>query len=191
MEVADCVYKLTETIIDFMVDHDSLTCMTILQLYNLVSQIQNIITPLLLRTHLNGYQKECLLDVQAVLLSTQRHLHHWNESRSRRFHAILPPRSATRELNENRELLILRHASLMAAVQVATHIKGYNIISPTPSIRQTVENKSVLNLKMKVKLADADQVSLFEADQFWKCHYGDEVSAQVSYLNSGLKFEVL
>jgi len=169
------VYNLTESILDFIVDINYLKSVTVLHIFNVVLQIQNVIAPLLPRQHITSYLLQCLLDTEAALLAVRRNLNEWNDGRSKPLRAVITGRSTTKELKEDRDYLITKHSALQGAVQLVTHVHGYNIVTPTSSIRNHMENKSVQSLKMKMKMTDTDQASIFEADQYWRSHFGDEV----------------
>ncbi len=169
------VYTLTEAIIEFILDSKYLKSVLVLQIFNTITKIQNIITPLLPGHHTTLYLLQCLVDTEAVLLSTWENLSVWNDGRSKPLRALITGRSGAGKLKDDRDHLITRQATLLGAVQIVTQVKGYNIVTPTSASRFRVENKSTLSLKMKMKMSDDDQSSVFKADHFWRCYIGDEV----------------
>ncbi|CAA7270690.1 unnamed protein product [Cyclocybe aegerita] len=174
MDLVTSVCSLIDAILEFINNHDGVKCPTILQIASLLTQIEKLVVPLLVRKHLNLPLRQYLEDLEGCLMATRGDLRAWHQGRSNKLHTFLTPRSAPRELKDDREFLIRKHATLSTAVQISSHVKGYNIVCPTSSIRLIIENKSVQSLKMKMKGSDADQTSLFEASQFWKCYIGDE-----------------
>ena len=173
LTLVEKVYNLTESILDFIVDINYLKNVTVLHIFNVVLQIQNVVAPLLARQHITSYLLQCLLDTEAALLAVRRDLNGWNDGRSKPLRAVITGRSTTKELKDDKDYLITTHSALQGAVQLVTHVQGYNIVTPTSSIRSHMENKSVQSLKMKMKMTDTDQASIFEADQYWRSHFGE------------------
>ncbi|KAF9525871.1 hypothetical protein CPB83DRAFT_858767 [Crepidotus variabilis] len=174
MTTVENVYALTETILEFISENNFLKNVAVLQIFNVVMQFQNLMTPLLTRRSIPPYLSRCLNETQIALASAQRSLHESPEGRSSRLRGLLVQRSKSRNLKDDRELLVSQHVALLSAVQVVSHVKGFNIITPVASIKRQVESKSVQSLKMKSKMQDSDLASLFEAHQFWRCYIGSE-----------------
>jgi hypothetical protein len=172
------VYTLTEAIVKFILDSKYLKSVLVLQIFNTITKIQNLITPLLPGHHITPYLLQCLVDTEAVLLSTWENLSLWNDGRSKPLRALITGRSGAGKLKDDRDHLITRQATLLGAVQIVSQVKGYNVVTSTSASR--AENKSMLSLKMKMKMSDDDQSSVFEADHFWRCYIGVEVGNMYS-----------
>lgn len=172
------VYTLTEAIIDFILERKHLKSITVLQIYNVVTKIQNTVAPLLPGHDVAPYLLRCLADTESVLLSAWQNLGTWNDGRSRRLRTLITGHSGTGKLKEDRDRLVSRQDALLGAVQIVTDVKGYNIVVPSSATRYRAENKSTLSLKMRMKMPE-DQSSVFEADHFWKCYVGDEVGGLI------------
>ena len=176
------VYTLTEAIAEFILDSKYLKSVLVLQIFNTITKIQNIITPILPSHHITPYLLQCLVDTEAVLLSTWENLSLWNAGRSKPLRALITGRSGAGKLKNDRDHLITRQASLLGAVQIVSQVKGYNVVTSTSATRFRAENKSMLSLKMKMKMSDDDQSSIFEADHFWRCYIGVEVGNMYSFI---------
>ncbi|PPQ70374.1 hypothetical protein CVT25_000085 [Psilocybe cyanescens] len=178
MECANAVYKLCEEIIKFISEHQVLRSdSTTIQISELVSQIEHAVIPVLRRKTINEPLQRCLHDLESVLSVVSKNLHKWNERRSHgKLHISALTYSAwatPKDIKENREFLIWHHAILVKVIQLVIRPKGYNIITPTPSIRNFIEHRSVQKMKMKED-DEIDEPSIFEIDQFWKCSIGSE-----------------
>lgn len=176
MELAEKIHNLTDQILDFIVDVNYLKSVIVLHIFNVVTQIQNVVAPLLTRQHITPYLLQCLADTEVALLAVRRNLLVWNDGRSKPLRTMITGRAMTKELKEDRDYLISKHVVLLRAVQLVTQIKGYNIITPSSTMWRRAEKKSVQSLKMRMKMMDTDQASIFEADQYWRSYFGDEVS---------------
>jgi hypothetical protein len=175
------LYILTDAILDFIVDVNHLgKNLTVLHTFNVVTHIQHIVAPLLTRRNLSPYLLQSLVDTEVVLLGVRKNLDEWNRARSKPLRAVISGRSMSKGLKKDRDCLIAKHAVLQGAVQVVTDIHGYNILTQTSSISpHSVENKSVRSLKVKMKMTNTDQASIFEADQYWKSQFGESSSADI------------
>ncbi|KAH9480861.1 hypothetical protein JR316_0007463 [Psilocybe cubensis] len=178
MEYANAVYQLCEDTIKFISEHQILrNDSTTRQISEILSQIEYIVIPVLRRKTINEPLQRCLHDLESLLRLVSKNLQKWNERRSHgklhisalSFSAWAPPK----DIKDNREFLIWSHALLCKVVQLVIRPKGYNIISPPPSIRDFIEHRSVQKMKMKEE-DETDEPSIFEADQFWKISIGPE-----------------
>ena len=131
--IAHTVYGLAVGIINFVAEHDDKDALHE-QISNIVTQIENIIRPLLSRELTNLPLQQCFQGLESVLSNTHEHMKAWKESRSRRILAFFNPWAVTQQLRDDREQLMAHYIMLMGAMQIIDHIKGYNLITPPPKV---------------------------------------------------------
>ncbi|KAF8965905.1 hypothetical protein BDZ97DRAFT_1810235 [Flammula alnicola] len=136
----------------------------------IIEIITNVVIPLLPLTTFSDHLQCCLSDLENDLVIIRTDIFKWKETR--RSHQLLASWAVSRELKDNKECLIRHYTILTNSVQIFAHANSYNLVIPTPDIRLLIENKSAQKMKMKVD--EADEPSLFEVNEFWKCHVGDE-----------------